>query len=179
MSKQSQGKNYLALKDNSEILDFGRTVAEGDSHLAQYYVGHERYVRRALDPTDPAVFYIGPKGAGKSAVLQMVRLERHTDLERVIDIRPDDLALSTVTDVETTSPIIADAARNQYIFKSLWDYVLAVEIFRREYKETNSLSNLVSGLFRNKHEKLARRLVEMSADDSHLTFTSRILQLID
>ena len=118
MTKSRSGKDYLALKDSTENLDFGKLVAESDGLLSQYYIGHERYLKRALDVLDPAVFYVGPKGAGKSAVLQMVRLDRSADLDRLIDIQPDDLALSTINTVEATSPIVGDASKNQYIFAS-------------------------------------------------------------
>jgi hypothetical protein len=89
-------------------------VAEDDPELQGYYVGPDRYVNRAMSFTDPAVFFVGPKGAGKSAILQMVRLNRAADEGRVIDIRPDDLAFSALANVSATTPILSEVGKHQF-----------------------------------------------------------------
>ena len=79
------------------IVDLGRLVAEEDQNLKSYYVGREFYLNRALDMTDPVIFFMGPKGIGKSAVLQMIRLEKSHDINRIINISPDDLEPIRIT----------------------------------------------------------------------------------
>jgi hypothetical protein len=75
MSKKARIRNYLTLREDRTLADMSIQVAESDRHLTEYYVGRERYVARAISPQDPASVFIGPKGIGKSAILQMIRLE--------------------------------------------------------------------------------------------------------
>jgi hypothetical protein len=176
MTRNKQ-KNYLRLKDNSESLDFGRLVAEQDSNLAQYYVLKEKYVARAVNINDPATFFIGPKGVGKSAILQMVRLTAGIPATRIIDIRPDDLAFSALANAQATSKVLSEASTNQWLFKILWDYVLSLEVLKREHTDSNALSNLLGAWFQGKYAREAKKLISMS-EGSDYTLTDRILQLI-
>ncbi len=170
-------RDYLQPKPNVHIHDLGRLVAEEDRHLAEYYVGREKYVERALNLHDPAVFFRGPKGVGKSAVLEMVRIEKARDERRLISISPDDLAFSALANVDCSTPILSAAERSQWLFKTLWDYVLAVEILRRELPD---LPTFLVNIFGGKQKKQARKLLELSLDDdgTQRTLTQRILELI-
>lgn len=179
MSKKSKDKNYLKLRDPIDNLDFGRLIAEQDDNLAEYYVADDRYLKRALNVDDAAVFFVGPKGIGKSAILQMVRIRKSTEENRIINLKPDDLAFSALANAEATSPILTDAGRNQWLFKSLWDYVLALEILKREYPDTNSLKGWFASKFGTQHDRECRRLISMSQGDREgESLTARILQLI-
>jgi hypothetical protein len=184
VTKPKAEKNYLKPKPGMTLTNFGLSAAELDTELETYYVDPDRYVSRALDFKDPAVFFVGPKGAGKSAILQMVRLKRHADQARVINISPDDLAFSALANVTATTPIISDASKNQWLFKALWDYILALEVLRREHKDRSSFSaalrTIVRFFFGNQHEREASRLQEISLGDDgqQYTLSSRILQLV-
>jgi hypothetical protein len=176
MAKDSRRCNYLAKSDSV----MGRVVAEQDRELAEYYVDSYKYVDRAIDTNDPAVFFIGPKGIGKSAILQMVRLNCSHDKQRIVNITPDDLAFSALANIEATTPLLKDFGRNQWLFKSLWDYVLSLEILRREYRTETSIEQFLKGIFRTYHEREARRLLNLSLSDqaSPQSLSSRILLLI-
>lgn len=177
MAKKQKARTYLRLRDANDHMDFGRLVAENDGNLAQYYVSSDRYVRRALDVEDPACFFIGPKGIGKSAVLKMVQIEKSMEGNRIIEIRPDDLAFSALAHAEATSPILGDAAKNQWLFKALWDYVLALEVLKREFPNEGTLAGFFAEIFRGQYEKEARRLISLSQGEG-TSLTARILQLI-
>ena len=170
-------RNFLMLKPDARLADLGRPVAEEDPHLADFYVGRERYLDRALDKEDPAVFFMGPKGVGKSAVLQMVRSERQSDVRRLIEIAPDELAFSALANVEASTPLLREAEHNQWLFKSLWDYILSVEVLKRESRDLSSIFTLVFG---GKPYKAARQLLQISlADDgSKRNLIERLLQLV-
>ncbi len=178
MPKKKQIRNYLKLRHANETLDFGRLVAEQDEHLAQYYVSDDRYVRRALNSEDPATFFVGPKGIGKSAILQMVRLSTSQTGHRLIDIRPDDLAFSALANAEATSPILGEAGKNQWLFKTLWDYVLCLEVLKREFPDTSALTGWFGSLFQGQYQREARKLIAMS-QGAGTSLTARILQLIE
>lgn len=175
---KNKNRNYLKLRDPTENLDFGRLMAEQDDNLALYYILDEKYVRRALSIDDPAIYFVGPKGIGKSAILKMVQLRQRSGANRVIEIRPDDLAFSALANAEATSPILTDASRNQWIFRSLWDYVLALEVFRREYPDPTGFSRIFPTILQGAHEQEARKLLALSTNGGTITFTDRILQLI-
>src|SRR5262245_36042465 len=183
MSKKSQDKDYLKTKSGGNV-DLGRLVAEHDPSLQDYYVEPEKYVARASDFDDPAVFFLGPKGVGKSAVLQMIRLTKSADINRIIDISPDDLAFSALANVEASTPLLKERGNSQWLFKSLWDYILSLEVLRREYRDRSGflscLTGLFSYLFGKHHEAEARRLLSLSVGDDGTpqTLSTRILQLI-
>ncbi|HUV42242.1 MAG TPA: hypothetical protein VMW23_10690 [Sedimentisphaerales bacterium] len=161
--------------------DLGRLMAEGDKHLALYYVGRERYVDKALCIDDPVIFMMGPKGIGKSAVLQMVRLEKTRDQKRIINIAPDDLAFSALANLKVESPMLTDAVRGTWLFKSLWDYVLLMELWEKENSQPqNRLERFVSLFTKTKDKKRIERLFEITISDSGkaTTLTNRILELI-
>ena len=177
--------NFIKPKLGKNPYNFGRIVAEQDPELRDYYVDPERYVARALDFNDPAVFFIGPKGAGKSAILQMVRLTRAADESRIINISPDDLAFSALSNVSATTPILSEASKHQWLFKSLWDYILCLELLKREFKEKNDYRNYLGGivrkLFGTQREAEARRLLVVSLGDEgqSQSLSARILQLVN
>jgi len=178
MSSKKQERNFLKARDGCGSPDLGRLVAEQDPNLQDYYVAPERYVSRAQNINDPAVFFVGPKGIGKSAVLQMVRLLRKADADRIINILPDDLAFTSLANVETNTPILAQAGRNQGLFKSLWDYILALEVLRREYTTEMSIVQYLTAFLRPQHEKQARTLIALSVGGAPQSLSERILQLI-
>lgn len=151
-------------KDNTGA-DLGALVAERDQFLANYYVNEPMYVGRAINPHDTAVYFVGPKGVGKSAVLQMVRLLRESDKERVISISPNNLAFSALTNIDVSNPLLEDTGKNQWLYRSLWDYILALEIITRELKTETAAAGFVRNLFRGQDEINARKLLRMSVSD--------------
>jgi hypothetical protein len=168
MAKKQRPRNYLKPKQDNRSGDLGRLVAEQDENLLGYYVNPERYLDRALSMSDPTVYFVGPKGIGKSAVLQMIRLRKPTEDKRIVNISPASLAFSALTNLEATSPLLDDASRHQWLFRTLWDYVLALEILTREFPSQNAILDWIKGLFRDRHEAEARRLLKISiGDDGH------------
>ena len=155
--------------------------AEKDKELSTYYVGRDRYLDRALDMDDPASIFIGPKGVGKSAILEMVRVEKRSDANRVIDIQPDDLAFHSLANIAATTPLLEEEGKNQALFKSLWDYVLITEIAKREYKTTNGLLQALSKFFTaSADQRSLQRILKKTFDDEGVatTFTQRMLTLV-
>ena len=173
-------KDYLKATDVSITPDFGRLVAEQDKDLADYYVAPERYVARAVNIDDPATFFVGPKGIGKSAILQMVRLTRESEENRIISIAPDDLAFSALANIDASTPLMKDASNNQWLFKSLWDYVLSLEVLRKEFQEHSAYENYLKRIFKSESKKKAESLLKISlSDDGSLqSLSSKILQLV-
>jgi hypothetical protein len=178
-------KNFLKIRPGKKAHDFGKVVAEQDPDLQDYYIEADKYVARAMDFNDSAVFFVGPKGAGKSAILQMVRLNRSADKARIINISPDDLAFSALANIHANTPILSEVDKNHWLFKSLWDYILSLEVLRREHKDRNAfiefLTSLVQKAFGYQHDEEAKRLLKISIGDDgcQQSLSSRILQLVN
>ncbi len=155
----------------------GLLRAECDENLAIYYVSPDKYVSRASNFDSNATFFIGPKGVGKSAILKMVEIEGKKKGTRVVHIRPDDLAFATLADLKNQSPILQDANRNQWLFKTLWDYVLTLEVLRSEYPDAINRRNWLSSFFKGPYEISANKLIAESEKEGE-TLTGRMLQMI-
>lgn len=180
--KDKKDRNYLQLRNGQKLHKLAIVQAEADKNLNEFYIARDRYVDRALDRDDLASVFIGPKGIGKTAVLQMVRIEQENNKRRLIDISPDDLAFNALTQYEQNSPVLQDHNNHRFLFKALWDYVLLVEIFRREFNERRSLMKLFkNALPGHSWEQEAKKLVDLAyrQDEQAGTFTARIIGLID
>ncbi len=166
---------------NWTYTDLGRVVAEQDVNLVDYYVSPSKYVERASDVNDSAVFYVGPKGIGKSAILQMVRLTLPQESNRIINITPDNLAFSALANIEVTTPILNMIGKQKWFFKSIWDYLLTVEILRREYKNQTWLRQSVGKLYRSPFEKKAQKLLDtcLKDDGKPVNLMNTIIDLLD
>jgi hypothetical protein len=130
---------------------------------------------------DPTVFFMGPKGVGKSAILQMVRLEKARDVKRIINLSPDDLAFSAFANLKIESPMLNDVLRGQWLFKSLWDYILLMALWERENEKDQNLFEKFRALFtKTEDEKRIDRLFQITISDQGkvTTLTDRILELI-
>ena len=175
-------KRSIRFRTGFSVGDLRSIIAEEDQLLAQYYVGGERYLSRALNRDDSASVFVGPKGVGKSAILQMVRFEQNAtrDDARLIEVAPDDLAFNALINIDTRTPLLSTAGRNHWLFTSLWDYVLAVAILEREAPSRLSLSDLLERLLGGKHKSEQRRLLKLALNDdgSVSTMTDKMLELV-
>ena len=175
--KQKPG---IILKAGRTSADLGRLTAEYDSHLGKYYVGRDRYVNRALNMEDQASFFLGPKGSGKSAILQMVHLEMADQPNRIIRLSPTQLAFSALANIDIASPLLQDPQKKQWLYKSLWDYIFATEVGGREFVDEGSIIGKLKNFVRGKDERLVRRLLRMKYDDNGQpeSLSTRFLKLI-
>ncbi len=180
MGRKKRQRNFLQPREGVQPENLGRLVAEDDRDLERYYVEPERYVDRALNVDDPALFFMGPKGVGKSAILQMVRIRREADSKRLINISPDDLAFSGLANIQAETPLLAEPTKSQWVFKSLWDYILCVEVLKRECQSQDRLVSFLKNIFPSKDEKAAQKLIKITVRDegSPDSFTERILSLV-
>lgn len=179
VGKKEKLKNHLALRTNRKISDLAIQVAEIDKNLSEYYVGRDRYVARALDREDPACVFVGPKGVGKSAILQMVRLERDSSVD-IINITPDDLAFATVASSASVNLFVSDPQKLQFLFKAMWDYLFSVELLRREHPDRSRIWSTLLSLLGGKETREAELLLQLSVskDTDGETLSSRFLDLI-
>lgn len=176
-------KKYLRFRPDFGIHDLETTVAEEDQNLPQYYVGRRFFLDRALNREDASSVFVGPKGVGKSAILQMVRHEARADGNeaRLIEIAPDDLAFSALANIDARTPLLESANENQWLFTSLWNFVICAEILYRETEDRLALGRLLTKWFGTRHKKQQEKLLKITVDDEgrHLSMTDKMLALIE
>jgi hypothetical protein len=177
-------KNLLRFRGGFGVGDLNRLVAELDENLPQYYIGEEIYTARAVDRHDPASIFVGPKGVGKSAILQMVKVTRQRtgDGGRVIIIKPDELAFNALVDVDARTPILSSPSENLWLFTSLWNYVLTTEILRRERGGVGWLESKMVDWFGDQHHREQRRLLQIASRDTgeevETSLTDKMLRMV-
>ena len=172
----------LKFRDQFGIADLDATVAEDDPNLSVYYVGKERYVDRATNREDSASVFVGPKGVRKSAILQMVRSYAQStgNESRLIEIAPDDLAFNALINIESRTPLLTTPSQSQWLFTSLWDYVLCAEILHREHTTYNAVERLLGSIIRGRDQRQRDKLLKITLDDSgkQLSMTDKMLSLV-
>lgn len=174
-------KNYLKFKDGFNVGHLATTIAEEDSNLPMYYVSNETYVRRALDREDKVSVFVGPKGVGKSAILEMVRCDQRANGNeaRLIEIKPDDLAFNTLVNLERKTPLLTVASKNKFLFTALWNFVLCTEVLKYESTPTNSVSVVLQKMFGERHKKEQSELLKLATKGGSSTMTDKMLSLIN
>jgi hypothetical protein len=180
MSKKEKNKDYLKLRDGRTNIDLGKLLAEQDYNLTNYYEGEIHYLSKASDFNNPTSFFIGPKGVGKSAILQMIRLRNLSDSQRVIDISKDDIGITSLLNSNLFDDDLEQLISNQFIFKILWDYVITLEFAKREYKPKTGFAGMLMDIFvSDQHiHKTIKRLFALSDPDATESFTGRMLELL-
>lgn len=175
-------QNLLSFRKNFNISSLSSTVAEDDPNLAQYYISPESYLDRALDREDQCSVFIGPKGAGKSAVLQMVRNHGIVtgNSNRIIDIAPDDLAFNALLNIDTRTPLLSSPGQHQWLFTSLWDYVLCAELLQRDSVDRGTLESLLRTILGAKNQQQQKQLLKLTLNDEgkQNSMTDKMLSLI-
>lgn len=119
------------------------------------------------DRDDPRYLILGRPGTGKTALLIQLKQLKAAE-NRVIEISPEDLALSHITNSTILKYVTEDLGVSLApFFKVLWQHVFTVELLRRQFKITDPNAQKqffaeVSNLFRSAEEKEAIRYVEDS-----------------
>jgi len=159
MSKSKKNKNII------QSIDLGRLVAEREEDLSLYYLKPEKYVDKAREIDDPCVFFVGPKGVGKSAILKMVETTIPQEQNRVIRISPEDLHFSALSNIDLNSSFLSEVQNKQWLFKTIWDYVLSVEVLKKELN--GNCASFISriNIFRSDYNKKADKLISMAFYD--------------
>lgn len=97
------------------FVDLGKVVAEDDQDLRNYFVETDSY-RFLTQPNRRCAFFIGKKGAGKSAMLQMVRLKSVND--RWVNLPFSNVSYDMVVGIDTLKAYHEKA--RSLIFRAAW-----------------------------------------------------------
>lgn len=115
-----------------------------------------------LDCSDPKRIVVGRTGAGKSALLKVIKDSE----ENVIDLPPETLSLNYVANSDVIQFFEAAGVKLDIFYSLLWRHVFAVELLKKKYHITNESSKStflekMAYLFkRDKHKERAIRYLE-------------------
>lgn len=107
------------------------------------------------DTTNPKRIIVGRTGAGKTALIRMLK-ERE---EHVIEIKPEDLSLNYIANSDILMFLNNHGLKLDQFFGLLWKHVFAVELLKRKYnltteEKTKHWLATFGGLFRKQdHNK--------------------------
>ncbi|MAT13855.1 MAG: hypothetical protein CMJ46_01130 [Planctomyces sp.] len=165
-TRGSKTKVYVSFRKDFALGDLRRLTAEDDPNLSFYYVREERYVARALSRNDSASVFLGPRGVGKSAILQMTRSHAQTfgDEARLIELSPDDLIYNALSNIDARTPFFESPSELSWLFTSLWDYVICLEILRKE-PNIGTIESLASKWIGSGNTYKKQQLLKLTLDD--------------
>ena len=109
----------------SRLDTIGTADAESDNLLAENFIdtGYLDVIRNFQDPRN---ILLGRTGSGKSALLRHIAENE----SRVLPIRPENLALSYITNSNILNYLLSLGVRFDLFFKLLWRHVISVEIIK-------------------------------------------------
>jgi hypothetical protein len=95
-------------------------VAERETDLPVYYTEKERYVDRIANGLPDFFILLGDKGAGKSAIQEMLASELASSSFRVVKLKPEDIAIFSLTKDRLIEP--SAGIDQRWFAKTLWTY---------------------------------------------------------
>jgi len=153
MKKPSKKPTTFRFKPLDAI---GASAAEDDEDFLQSCFVDDGYLSLLSETTNAKSLVLGRTGAGKTALLKKLC----SDAERVIEIQPESLALSYISNSTILNFISNLGVNLDTFFRLLWRHIFTVEILRRHFsigskKQNNFFLQKLSDYFRNKNHRRA------------------------
>jgi len=163
-----------------ELHEIGFESAEQEAEdLPDYYFDNDYYRKAAsFSRNHSEFFFIGRTGSGKSAILEMIRQKKGDSL-RIINVTEEDFAVQFLLSSPEVSNI--PTQYRQLAFKTLWKYVVIVNILKSLYGNDYRWANLIHGnnkdayMLLNKFGELTRE--QKTFTDQVISFLQRIQEI--
>jgi adenylate kinase family enzyme len=124
----------FVFRNNQSI---GAANAERDKHFLNSCFIDTGELDILVDCEDPRCIIAGRTGSGKSALIAKIQ-ERE---ENVIRIRPEDLALTYVSNSGVITFLTEVGVNMDIFYKLLWRHILVVELLKRRFHITEETQN--------------------------------------
>ena len=144
-----------------QLDTIGVAAAEEDFDFLKDCFVDTGHLRVLSDCADPRSIVVGRTGSGKTALLK--RLSESE--ERVIDIRPESLALSYISNSTILNFFDRLGVKLDIFFKLLWRHVFTVELIKFHFRisdesSKNSFFQQIRNLFLDDKDKKALQYLE-------------------
>lgn len=140
-----------------ERIDFGVPAAERDRGLGEVFVESELFTNVLAGRT---TVILGNRGAGKSAILQMLAKRARADQAQVIQLSPEDYSYEILC--STMEQEEDGAWAKQGAYAAAWKYMLYIEAMKvvatREGKSENRSDSRIRRYVRDNHRTDLGRL---------------------
>ena len=144
-----------------ELDNIGAAAAEEDINFLKDCFLDTGSIETLLDCRDPRSIVIGRTGSGKTALLSRLSGVE----ERVIEIRPESLALSYISNSTILKFFDRLGVKLDIFFRLLWRHVFTVELIKHHFKirkdfDKRSLYDKISSHFTDNKGKEALEYLE-------------------
>ena len=173
VSETIESRRRANSKQQADILRnvyLGHPDALQDNDLLKYFVQTKEF--------DDAIkgrrtIFIGRRGSGKSANFQAIRAEI-SDRPKIVDVEilPDDFQLERITGFLEQARDLPDP---QFVFQSIWNYVLTTEMLKALAEKTDRLLSSPAGVTRSS----LRHIYQSEYDLLALDFGSRAVYALE
>ncbi len=156
MARKQESKFKFRNADN-----IGAADAESDQAFLKSCFIDSGELQILSDCSDHRRIILGKTGSGKTALLSQLA----EDQDRVINIKPESLALSYISNSTILKFIQELGVKLDIFFKLLWRHVFTVELLKRHFKIDNegskrSFTEKIKGMFRGEKDKKAIAYLE-------------------
>jgi hypothetical protein len=115
----------------------GAANAERDKHFLNSCFIDTGELNILVDCEDPRCIIAGRTGSGKSALIAQIQEQE----ENVIRIRPEDLALTYISNSGVINFLTEVGVKMDIFYKLLWRHIFVVEILKRRFHITEETNN--------------------------------------
>lgn len=154
-------------------LQIGDSTAENDAHLREYFV-YTDYYEDAAQFECKKSYFIGRKGVGKSAILEMIRQKK--DENTIVNINPDDFALRVLSESDLIRSLVG-YNNLDVVYKYIWKFVIILEILKKRLGPQWSFSSYFPGTVDNKVYKFLSQSGELGA--TNISMSERFLRILE
>nr|WP_181198045.1 ATP-binding protein [Enhygromyxa salina] len=144
--------------------------------MAAYYTEKERYVGRIAGGLPNFFILLGDKGVGKSAIQEMLANELKGRPRRVVKLKPEDIAIFSLTKDRLIEP--SAGIDQRWFAKTLWTYLICVEIVRREFHDFEGLWQLLKARFRGDARRAKRLFEKAYSPEREQSMADRFVALV-
>ena len=118
-------------------LTFGKSTAESEAErLDQYFVSTQAYVDAKFEARRK-IYYVGHRGAGKSALLNQLAHEFQSEVKNItLKITPNDFSYDTFKGRKH------EYADVRSVYAAVWHYTLIIQLFKRTVDYFSKRPNL-------------------------------------
>ena len=178
MDKKTKVNNPIELRRG---LSIGRSDAENDDDfLFDSFVDYPP-MQQCTDTHSPAMIIAGRTGAGKTAILRVIKRQQ----EKVFELDPRELSITYISNSNAIAFADAIGANLDLLFQILWRHILCIEYIKLRYSVTEEsrlhsvLTSLRQSFMGQSKKDRALKYLEDYGGQFHLSMDENVKTLTE